>query len=259
MNYILSEQQNNFLWYSLFGITEREAEKDKEKALSVCINRAYRDLNRTLAYKYSSSKLDDMKRKSEEEKNEAYLFEKDKKSFTQKISEKILGKIDELISSNNIENFTDDWHKPFCTKLFSDKELVDSVFKKNPEKREGTRPNIGIAQKWINMTIKYMLIMGLWDDTLENYKKELHIPLDSYILNAAAQSADTKIYEDMDVKGLGVNNSIGKWSQIEDYCKYSDYQRKLHDIFKNKEQALIDWESEAWIAEAKKENNKNEN
>ena len=105
------------------------------------------------------------------------------------------------------------------------------------------------------MTLKYMLVTGEWDDKLEHYKSFLHVPLDSYIIAAAKQNEKEKIYDGMAIYGLGVEDRIGTWSKITDYEKYLEYQKAI----RKKVKSPIDWEGQAWIAQAKREKGEKSN
>lgn len=42
---------------------------------------------------------------------------------------------------------------------------------------------IGQAQKWVNMTLKYLWLLDALPDNID--KKDLHVPIDSYIIKIA--------------------------------------------------------------------------
>ncbi|MBQ9869226.1 MAG: hypothetical protein IJM32_06170 [Ruminococcus sp.] len=91
--------------------------------------------------------------------------------------------------------------------------------------------NYGQVQKWINMSLKYMWLLGLIDDS---QKAELEAPIDSYIIH--------KI------------NHIPKstaWSTltIEEYNSIKDEITTCATEYST----VIDWEFNAWIEQAKEE------
>lgn len=51
---------------------------------------------------------------------------------------------------------------------------------------EGIEFYIGQAQKWVNMTLKYLYV--LVPDVVEPFYNLLHIPLDNYIMDIAKSS-----------------------------------------------------------------------
>ena len=99
--------------------------------------------------------------------------------------------------------------------------------------------------------------MGLWDDLFKHYLSSIHVPIDSYILDAAGGTKGDSICEGEDVKHLGIKSKkyFGEhsWSKIpddEEYIKkYYQYQDEIRTSTNNNQ---IEWEHEAWIAESKK-------
>ena len=99
----------------------------------------------------------------------------------------------------------------------------------------------GNAQKWLNMVLKYLWLLG---DLPNDIKEErLHAPIDSYILQklwnlneeGVTCSADTFYYK---------GNS---WSKISDYNDYFDLQKVIRDMAKQGGKTVIEQENEAWI------------
>ena len=222
------------LFYFVFGITPDTNDEDKIKQ---CVHKAYLDLCRTIDYKYSSAEIERWKKKnsSEEEKNKAKEFEEQKSEFKNTI-------VNMIIEAVNKKEFLDDfdcWHKNLSERIKDNSKGKDVLIDKKD--KEGL--SYGQIQKWINMTLKYMRIMGLTDPSMEN---KLHIPLDDYILKAASYKENEKICDSYEVYGLGIDNSLGKWSEISEYDKYMYYE----DSVRKKTVCPIEWESKAWIAEA---------
>ena len=222
------------LFYFVFGIALDANDEDKIKK---CVHKAYLDLCRTIKFKFSSSKIEEMKNKnsSQEKKNKAEEFEKQKTEFINSIENLI---IEAVNNKEMLEDF-DVWHKKLSKKI-KDNSRGKSIL---IDEKDKTGLSCGQIQKWINMTLKYMRIMGLTDSCLEN---KLHIPLDDYILKAASYNENEKICDSYEVYGLGIDNSLGKWSEISEYDKYMDYE----DSVRRKIVCPIEWESKAWIAEA---------
>ena len=216
-------QLNNIVFF-FFGIQESDLEND-EKVIETCVKKAYGDMCRTLDFCYSISDMKNMSKGQEE------LFKKAKEEFVNGLKAKLEG---EFLSarSSSIKDF-DSWHENLCSKLIG----FDN---KNVLKRKLT---VGQAQKWINMTIKYLRVLGKWNVEIEN----VHIPIDEFILSAAAIEKGTELYEGAGVKGLGVPRFVESWSGIEIYTTYLDYQKKLREAC---EESLLDWEAKAWISEA---------
>ncbi|MBQ4584076.1 MAG: hypothetical protein IJA94_04240 [Bacilli bacterium] len=89
---------------------------------------------------------------------------------------------------------------------------------------------IGQAQKWINMTFKYLHLLECED--IKNIYEFCHIPIDSYMLHIT-------------------NYQMSKpWSKLNDYTEYLQYQEWFRN--KYKDEIPLDAEFHLWLEEAKK-------
>lgn len=131
-------------------------------------------------------------------------------------------RIPELIVVDNSEKFTQ-WHYSIC------KQIVD--------KYEAARIEfyIGQAQKWVNMTLKYLYVLVL--DVVEPFYRFLHIPLDNYIMDIAK-------------KQYGVPGLTTAWSRISDYQVYLDYEQMLMEVI---DEVPLDWEFKKWLESARQQ------
>lgn len=129
---------NLFYKFAFFGHIEND--------LSSSINRAYRDLNRTIVGFAKHPRHDEILNNCKE------ILGKEIKIMTNK----------ELLSQKQF----DKWHYECCNKLI--KQFENQTF------------TYGQAQKWINMSLKYysMILNG----KVNNYLF-FHIPVDNYILD----------------------------------------------------------------------------
>lgn len=93
---------------------------------------------------------------------------------------------------------------------------------------------IGQAQKWLNMTMKYLYIRN--NDGAVQLLPLLHVPLDQYVFTAAARE-------------LGIPPAGSAWSKINSYEQYLHYQEEIHS--RVCVPPLL-WEMEAWLREAKR-------
>lgn len=162
--------------------------------------RAYRDFNRTLHL------------------SEAGINDADKRIYLrQHVTCIIRESVTELLNSKckNQDEF-DKWHEKTA------KEIRDWY----PEKVHFT---YGHAQKWLNMALKYLYILGACD--FKELTQFFHPPLDNYILQAAK------------IK-LGIKKPHDAWSTWDDYSSYLDYQKQLRA--KIDEQSLFRWEFHTW-------------
>lgn len=125
--------------------------------------------------------------------------------------------INKMINSNiiNQQQF-DELHKEVCYELI--KKFENQFF------------TIGQAQKWINMTFKYLHLLEYKE--IKNIYEFCHIPIDSYMLNIT-------------------NYQMSKpWSKLNDYAEYLEYQKWFRDKYSN--EIPLDAEFHLWLEEAKK-------
>lgn len=163
-------------------------------------SRAYLDMNRTIRFKD--------------------LDEKIRFALRERIDRKLEEAIKELSVSSQEEY--DVWHKNLCLNIQKEYEKVGVEF------------TIGQSQKWVNMTIKYLYMLGA--DTFDETFRYFHIPIDNYVFDIAK-------------KVLSVDRPKIAWSRWESYDdQYMQYQRAL------RERIDIDplrWEFKYWLIEAR--------
>lgn len=242
----------NFLLYGYMKIT---VNNNSGEILEASIRKAYQD---------AASHV--LKIKKEEDKKFC------KKTATDAIRvaiEELKRGISDDYEYNKLQGY-DAWHFRLCDDLCN--IYKDCTFK------EDSSFTYGIAQKWVNMTIKYLYLMYGWkresgDESFMNeYEcmmsqnhKFFHVPLDSFMFKAIKVSSDKIIFKAENVKGLGIDcqkyGLTETWSKIADYKAYIDYQKaiRMHELFRRKcdgslEYSPIDWENLAWIEQSKKEN-----
>lgn len=211
-------QRLQFYVASEFGIDDLElVDMDSKTLISVvrkCSRKAYQDLKRTIPYAYSTEKL----KRSEEDERDS--FSALKASFIEKVEEII---IDELISDDKLK----------CENL-NPQELIKKVIKISSEDRFAglfkpeMRFTVGLAQKWINMTIKYLWILGVFDD---DYEELIEVPIDRFIISK------------LESLGIIISCNWSTWNNIKEYAKV---QEKLRAILRDKGQTRIAWENESW-------------
>ena len=96
---------------------------------------------------------------------------------------------------------------------------------------------VGQAQKWLNMTMKYLFILDA--PRISEVFYFCHVPIDSYIIDAAE-------------KQLVLKRPDKPWSKIDSYEEYAEYQRELRWRLKNL--APLEWEFKTWVAVATERN-----
>lgn len=226
----------NFMIYNLIGI-DPETCNEMEKIIEQAIQRAYRDAaSRVLSIK------DDIKY---EIKREA--------------AQELKNRVESIKSKPESTESFDSWHRETCEILydFFNNDEKDGIYKDN-DNRHFT---YGIAQKWVNMTMKYLALIyeafigydypgkGLkeyvewYKDNLYAFEAAFHIPIDSYVIKGlkACHKNDEKITQILSVT----------WSKWNDYEKY----KKVQDAFRNdlKENEMpLDKENKIWIEIAEK-------
>lgn len=168
----------------------------------VASKRAYRDLCRTLRF-HGGSGIE----------------------YRKYIDRLLEDRISSLIANEvvNQEQY-DAWHRTLCNEMV---EYYNDT---------GAGFCIGHAQKWINMTMKYLYIHGGVD--VSQIFDCLHIPLDQYIFTAVEVN-------------LSIQRPCAAWSKINDYNIYLNYQKKIR---KRLDVAPLRWEFRNWIDEATRRN-----
>lgn len=246
----------NFLLFSYFGITLDYEDKniDKDNILSCAVKKAYEDATQRGAYNTQLDN-DEQKAASQKAKQKATACLKD---GINKIPEKEI-----LIKGQ--ERF-DKWHEELCDKI--------------KEKFGDSLPfTYGNAQKWVNMTLKYLYLIDCicsevcpdidWFHSVQNISAYLHVPVDSYIIEKVWEMEMEDNKTGCDKSCLPIksgktckNGSRGKYNsdKVEawstwDKKTYENFQDKLRDKDEIDDNP-IDWEGPAWIEIAKKRSGK---
>lgn len=257
----MTEVKNNkafdFLLYSYFGIKESDLKPQSKKDIPyICAKRAYLDLARTVKYNYSSSKLEEMKSKksSEEDRDEANNFIESKNNLIKNICKNILSHIETKEGEISFKNSDfDDWHKAKCEEI---KEKMNGNYEtvnNSDEKVLEESFTIGQAQKWVNMTLKYLWLLNALPAGVK--PEYLHVPIDSYIIEIAYDNKN-KFENALGLLEEKPKDSWSKLSKYEDYFKIQKAIRKAIKTNATNETIPIKWESLAWIEVAEKQANK---
>ena len=252
-----------FLQFGYFGYTSDEiAAMCPYCRIRMCAERAYLDWNRTIEYEKNAS-------------------EKDKESFKTNgctiLIQGITGILDhkELYgawSENNQKEFND-LHSGICKAIenYSNDQMIDSIPNTYLLKQRGEkRFYYGQAQKWLNMTIKYMVLLDI--SNICEIRELLHVPIDRYILRSAASTNQSRYKskhsllmaiapkrhtgEEKSPDRIHFSDDAQPWSQLnqEDYIQL---QQDLRDSIRKKNwediKCPMDWEARAWIEQAQLE------
>lgn len=206
---ISTERQLEFLYESYFGIGG--------DALDRIVKRAYRDVNRTLR---KISKLSN--------KNEIYV----------RAVEELKCSINDLAvkelpnSAIEIADSFDNWHNEVCSALIKIYQ-PDFTF------------HYGQAQKWINMSLKYLWLFGKGNfEKLGPWFRVAHIPIDQVMLSALIKEKlfdgrrfnwstwkDASAYQKLQ---SAVRTQAAKNNEIPLALEYKWFRRELHELQKNR-------------------------
>ena len=231
----------DFLLYSYFGC---ESEDLAREGIQKCAYRAYLDLNRRIEYLYSSNALDNMqsRKASEEDKNIAIKYKEAKKALIESVCDIILCSADKY---ECVDGQFGLWHKAKCEEIMG--TMNTAIFQDDSLILKSNSFTYGLAQKWVNMTLKYLWLLDMLPEDLT--AKSLHVPIDSFILKKMQEDVD-EIRKDGDTyKYKGKS-----WSQLDDYDVYLDIQAKIGQIAGKT--FPIEWEGPAWMDVAKKRSSK---
>lgn len=130
------------------------------------------------------------------------------------------------------------WHRKVCNQL-------RKVYENSTTAKCGTL-TYGQAQKWINMTIKYLLIIYElygFDEAWNEFFKSAHIPIDSIMYKTVKNE-------------LHVDPPKESWSKLDDYSEYLEYQNSIRQAVEKVrcssnccfDPVPLMWEMENWTA-----------
>ena len=239
----------DFLIYSYFGIVPesiyndiKKSDSAKEEYRDYCIKmviiKAYEDATGQGAYnalftqKNLGEKLAGMKDKSKEVKKEAATY--------------IFNQIKDLASLNDY----DTWHYEVC------KELVEKYYI-DIKNKDGNFFTYGNAQKWVNMTMKYLWLLGWLPDGVKEEK--LHIPIDSYMIDALWKNKNVDLPLDKGDRSKSYSQPsdyVLPWSKWDYEKDYKECQDSLNESDSNMQQENTTWIKQAEIRKEKENKTK---
>lgn len=209
----ITEDEKKKWWNGI--LFEKDDSDCLDGLIELAIKKAYRDLQRTMR---GFPKLGESK-KNEGKKQEVALRDEIKENARKCIN----AKIKNMTNCNITEQTTfDKLHEDAC-------EALIEKFKEN--EYEGF--TIGQAQKWINMTFKYLNLLDY--NGIEKIYEFCHIPIDRYILEYMLEK---NIIEKENFK------KAIHWSKIKKYQDYFEIQEKFRDNCKGK--IPLDEEFKIW-------------
>lgn len=167
--------------------------------ISQAAERAYRDMCRTIRFP----------------KN----IDQTKKSDLEKLGfETIKAEINDMTLCS--QNEYDAW-------VISTSDKLQALYQKN-----GVELTLGHTQKWINMTMKYLLCFD--NQKARGIEHLLHVPIDTYVVEEAKKLVPTA--------------GLLPWSKIESANLYTAFQNNLRTVILEKQlaESPIIWEFNAW-------------
>ncbi|MBP3336633.1 MAG: hypothetical protein J6L61_11025 [Ruminiclostridium sp.] len=218
----LKTELEKFFVYSYLnvGMVSDMVEGHANNLLLMAINKAYGDATQQNAFNglFKKNIINIGKLKESSETNKVTS------------SEYLYDKISKYGKSINFAT----WHKEVCERLVNDYNKIHDENNKNFF-------TYGNAQKWLNMTLKYLWLLNRLPNDMD--EKALHAPIDSYILQKL------KKLEIEGVTGSGETFYYKKkcWSNIDKYNEYMELQEKIRKFAKADGKSVIEWENEAWI------------
>lgn len=191
------------------------------------------------------------------------------------VAQKLESAIKDDLLKDNSKGY-EKWHKYICEELVKCYEKVTSN-NKNPAFSYGN------AQKWVNMTMKYLYILSEifhkfnfnkdcnfedYYDRIGKLYEELQVPVDSFIIESIWDEKkqikgipyyNNKLNKATDSNGNRIpgkynSEKVVPWSKWTD-TEYKKFQEHLPEVFEN-HQSPLDWEHKAWIEIAKKRREK---
>jgi len=115
----------------------------------------------------------------------------------------------------------DEWHRDTC-----------QVLMQHYHAHKFPSFKAGHAQKWVNMTMKYLWCFGQDDPAdVPGWYPFAHMPLDQYIVKSPELA--------------GIERTWRKWWEIADYDTYRQYHQKIRERFPNR--CLLDVEFDLWL------------
>ena len=147
------------------------------------------------------------------------LPQSDRWEMREKVNKLLKEEIDWLDSSHiRSQSVFDNWHR----KLSDEIKMIYQSY--------GIEFSYGQAQKWINMTIKYLYILEV--QSFDGVFEYLHIPIDNYIFDSVENL-------------LGIPRPKQAWSRLDDYDWYLCYQEAIREKLSGI--SPLRWEFREWL------------
>lgn len=208
----LTDNRYNFMFKLIYGIS---ANSSNDKKFYAAVNIAYTTFCRTI-------KFDNLKHLKDNEKKAI------KTNLKTNVAEVIKQRFSVLKTYLQIsQKEYDKWHCETCKNIIA-------IYLNNEYSIKLTH---GQAQKWLNITLKHLYVMGLFDYQWifsSNIKKYLHVAVDKIIVELAN-------------KKLQIKKPQKCWSSWDENT-YQSYQEKLREKILEADETVIpfEWEFDSW-------------
>ena len=230
--FVCNEKLLDFLLYSYF---ECDREENEEEVIQKCARRAYRDLARTVKYAHPASELEKAKAGSG-----LAAFKNIQKKRILDVCEDMAQSIYACKEGFNKFN---SWHEKKCNWIIGKmNETYDGG--KKFLKKDFT---YGQAQKWLNMTLKYLWLLDRLPKGIK--ARSLHVPIDRFILEKLKETG--KFNDTITNSGETFSYNGETWSSMSDIRSYKTLQKEIKKIAREANLLPIEWESLAWLEIAK--------
>ena len=164
----------------------------------------------------------------------------------------LINQIKKILNENDIQ--FNDWHEETCDELvniYENNELKD-IF------------TYGNAQKWVNMTLKYIYLLGGISENyaekfaqsvskIRGYSADFHIPIDSYIIDVLWKKENVPLPFKDGIEKVRSNNYAIPSEYIKGWSNWhkDEYISVVKELRKIQDNDPIKWETENWIKRAK--------
>lgn len=214
---------------------------------------------------------------------------KEKANFHEECECEIFGRIQNLVDQPH-ENPYPDWFLGTCRSLvesYSSIRIKPLLIESSRERADsGKAFTFGNAQKWISMTMKYLLFFAHlckdreasdeddfpWQNILA-LKDTLYAPIDNYVLKAlfengkegkgrSSKNANSSFSvkregpysyfiarDEATAQGHTAPQKLYRWSQM-DESTFMAISEAIADLAKEKDKAPIEWENSIWVKTA---------
>lgn len=205
-------REQSLIAFYFTGQVARDQSFAEEETLRRVSRRAYRDLNRTITGMGSLHKAEDLR---------------------EEIHSSIISFVNNLDKESSRTAF-DDRHHEWCEKAMA------SFHEHAKQHGSGVKLHYGQSQKWLNMTLKYLAVLG-HEKTTAVYP-HLHAPVDKFVVSAATAS------EGLGMTGTWVKPLRSAWSKIgvEDYTAFQEALRASVEQKYGGQWTVMDWEVAHW-------------